>query len=76
MFYITDYITKNSLTVHAGLDALKVALQRNEQQTVGDDVSGKQKGGFVKSVHALMARQEFSHQQVMSYLVGGGDHYR
>ena len=31
---------------------------------------------FIKSVHALMAQQEMFHQQVMSYLVGGGDHYK
>lgn len=30
----------------------------------------------MKSVNALMARQELSHQQVMSYLVAGGDHYK
>ena len=27
VFYITDYITKNSLSVHAGLDAIKYALR-------------------------------------------------
>ncbi|KAF8550781.1 hypothetical protein OG21DRAFT_1478399 [Imleria badia] len=55
VFYITDYITKSSLSVHAGLDAKHL---------------------FVKLVNALMARQELSHQQVMSYIVGGGDHYK
>lgn len=30
---------------------------------------------MTKSVNAMMGRQETSHQQVMSYLVGGGDFY-
>ncbi|KAJ7215813.1 hypothetical protein GGX14DRAFT_562271 [Mycena pura] len=30
---------------------------------------------FTKTVMALMSKQEMSHQQVMSYLIGGGDHY-
>lgn len=31
VFYITDYITKNGLSVHIGLDAIKYAIRRNEQ---------------------------------------------
>lgn len=27
-------------------------------------------------VNSMMARQEIPHQQVISYLIGGGDHYR
>lgn len=30
---------------------------------------------ITKSVNAMMGKQEMSHQQVMSYLVSGGDHY-
>jgi hypothetical protein len=26
-------------------------------------------------VNTMMARQELSHQQIMSYIIGGGDHY-
>lgn len=77
VFYITDYITKSSLSVHTGLDAIKYALNCTAQcnsDLVSDGSS--EKSLFVKSVNALMARQEMSHQQVMSYLVGGGDHYK
>lgn len=77
LFYITDYITKSSLSVHAGLDALKYALARTEQSIVDNTDEGvKEKTLFVKSVNAMMGRQELSHQQVMSYIVGGGDHYK
>ena len=48
-----------------------------EQSHIDLDVAGaKGKSLFVKSVNALMAQQELLHQQVMSYLVGGGDHYK
>ena len=77
VFYITDYIMKSNLSVHAGLDAIKYALSQIAQSNVDDKADGSlEKTLFVKSVNALMARQELSHQQVMSYLIGGGDHYK
>ncbi|KIJ58691.1 hypothetical protein HYDPIDRAFT_33934 [Hydnomerulius pinastri MD-312] len=79
VFYVTDYITKSNLAVHVGLDAIKYAIRQNEErflETSSIDHRAKHKSAFVKSVNALMARQELSHQQVMSYLIGGGDHYR
>ncbi|KAG6369643.1 hypothetical protein JVT61DRAFT_14139 [Boletus reticuloceps] len=44
----------------------------------GDGVSTqefKDRNLLIKCVNSLMGRQEISHQQVMSYLVGGGDFY-
>jgi hypothetical protein len=77
VFYITDYITKAELPVHEGLDAIQVAMEKTEKQYGGDSVSSdtRSKSLFIKSLNAIMGRTEVSHQQVMSYLVGGGDVY-
>ncbi|KAG1769898.1 hypothetical protein EV702DRAFT_1202679 [Suillus placidus] len=44
---------------------------------LGESVDSDKRNGnlLTKSVNAMMGRQETSHQQVMSYLVGGGDFY-
>ncbi|KZT56592.1 hypothetical protein CALCODRAFT_435510, partial [Calocera cornea HHB12733] len=72
--YITDYITKPSLPTHIGLNALGLALQK-----AGPDVQvleGRDARLLLnRLVNAMMSRQEMSHQQVMSYYVGGGDVY-
>ncbi|KAI0740114.1 hypothetical protein C8Q76DRAFT_580390, partial [Earliella scabrosa] len=78
LYYVTDYITKPSLPAHIGLAALSYAIQRtNEkfqsQPVVDDKVS---KGALVMTVNRMISRQEISHQQVMSYLIGGGDVYQ
>lgn len=77
-YYVTDYITKTSLPVHVGLAAVSYAIRQNGLKFAKDpDAPGsvRDKSLVTKSVQAMMARQETSHQQVMSYLVGGGDHY-
>ncbi|KAJ7603335.1 hypothetical protein DFH06DRAFT_1022312, partial [Mycena polygramma] len=80
VFYITDYITKSTLPAHVGLSALEYALKRNEEKFRErlDDATESEidRSLFTKTVMSIMARQEISHQQVMSYLVGGGDCYR
>jgi len=79
VYYVTDYITKASLPTHAGLLALAYAIKRtNEHYSDGPmqpGIAEKSKTALVKVVNAMMSKQEVSHQQVMSYLVGGGDHY-
>ena len=37
--------------------------------------SGALVGAVITAVNSMMGRHEISHPQVMSYLVGGGDHY-
>ncbi|KAJ7314534.1 hypothetical protein DFH08DRAFT_917801 [Mycena albidolilacea] len=78
VYYITDYVTKSELPVHARLAAIEAAMQKTElqyeNQTISADSCGKNL--LIKSLNAIMARTELSHQQVMSYLVGGGDVYR
>lgn len=76
VFYVTDYIMKNGLSVHVGLNAIKYTIQNNERTTSFVDEAAKDHSLFVKSVNTLMAWQELSHQQVMSYLVSSGDHYK
>jgi aldehyde:ferredoxin oxidoreductase len=78
VYYVTDYITKNNLAIHVGLGALFYAMKANADKYEGDaDVSRavKDKSLFTKTVNTMMARQEMSHQQVLSYIVGCGDHY-
>ncbi|KAF8120862.1 hypothetical protein EV363DRAFT_1187805, partial [Boletus edulis] len=78
VYYISDYITKSDLKVHAALPALQAAIQRfNEQETQSTNVSldSQDRSCLIKCVNSLMGRQEVSHQQIMSRLIGGGDYY-
>ncbi|KZT58629.1 hypothetical protein CALCODRAFT_432357, partial [Calocera cornea HHB12733] len=79
LYYITDYITKSSLKVHAGMTALIYALQKNQEkyaQSLDAPIAVYSKSLVTKLLNSMMARQEVSHQQVMSYYVGGGDCYK
>lgn len=78
VYYVTDYVTKGSLPLHLGLQALVWAIQHNNAKYEGTpelDQQAVDRSLMIKVVNAMMGRQELSHQQVMSYLVGGGDHY-
>ncbi|KAG2155408.1 hypothetical protein DEU56DRAFT_867878 [Suillus clintonianus] len=76
VFYITEYITKGNLPMHVGLQALDYATRMHESQHAEDaSVEYQNRSLITKSVNAMMGQQEISHQQVMSYLVGGGDFY-
>ncbi|KAG1798686.1 hypothetical protein EV424DRAFT_1352515 [Suillus variegatus] len=78
VFYITEYITKSSLPMYIGIQALEYATKMHEQKFEAlEDVTVDQKNRnlITKSVNAMMGQQEISHQQVMSYLVGRGDFY-
>lgn len=81
LYYITDYITKPSLPVHVGLAALSYAVKQTSSKfsEISESSSGDnlefQRGAMIMTVNSMMGHQEVSHQQVMSYLVGGGDHY-
>ncbi|TFK90038.1 hypothetical protein K466DRAFT_461484, partial [Polyporus arcularius HHB13444] len=79
IYYITDYITKASLPAHLGLTALMYAIETTSAKygkvsplhwTPREDT-----GALTVLVNSILGRTEISHQQVMSYLVGGGDHY-
>lgn len=74
IFYITDYITKNGLPVHVGLAAIASAIRKAQVPPDGEHTAND-RALLTKCINAMMARLEISHQQVMSYFVGGGDHY-
>ncbi|KAJ7774869.1 hypothetical protein B0H16DRAFT_1303005, partial [Mycena metata] len=80
VYYITDYITKGTLATHVGLVALEYAIKKNQEKF--DPAKNAHyldvevnRSLTTKTIMALMSKQEMSHQQVMSYLVGGGDFY-
>ncbi|KAF8143075.1 hypothetical protein K438DRAFT_2110948, partial [Mycena galopus ATCC 62051] len=79
--YVTDYVTKSTLATHIGLSAVEYAIKHNNEKYTGTDkevnsVDQINRSLFTKMVMALMSKQELSHQQVMSYLIGGGDCYK
>jgi len=77
MFYLTDYVTKYTLPTHVGMAALLHAIQKTNAR-IGEDLhptDKQQVGAVTTAVNSMMGKQEISHQQVMSYLIGGGDHY-
>ncbi|KII93650.1 hypothetical protein PLICRDRAFT_49682 [Plicaturopsis crispa FD-325 SS-3] len=79
LYYVTDYITKPSLPAHIGLAALQYAIKKTATQSNSVNIIAgepKKSSALVTIVNGLMGRQEISHQQVMSYLIGGGDHYK
>ncbi|KAJ7741070.1 hypothetical protein B0H16DRAFT_1215718, partial [Mycena metata] len=80
VYYVTDYITKGTLSTHIGLGALEYAIKRNLEKfgpggATSHDNEAVNRSLFTKTIMALHSKQEMSHQQVMSYLVGGGDCY-
>ncbi|KAJ7158210.1 hypothetical protein C8R43DRAFT_882677, partial [Mycena crocata] len=80
IYYVTDYITKGTLATHVGLAALEYAIKKNSEKfdpekPMFHDGEEVNRSLFTKTIMALMSKQEMSHQQVMSYLVGGGDCY-
>ncbi|KAJ6470898.1 hypothetical protein C8R45DRAFT_765112, partial [Mycena sanguinolenta] len=80
VYYVTDYITKSTLSTHVGLAALDYAIKRNTEKYDAANEGAAQaaemnRSLFTKTIMVLMSKQEISHQQVMSYLVGGGDCY-
>ncbi len=75
VYYITDYITKASLPAHIGLAVLSYAIQRTKEKFPGVIEELASRGALTMTVNRMISQQELSHQQVMSYLVGGGDTY-
>ncbi|KAF8447512.1 hypothetical protein L210DRAFT_3321898, partial [Boletus edulis BED1] len=78
VYYITDYITKSDLKIHSGIQTLQAAMKNHAEKFRNDTSSThdyRDRNLVTKCMNSLMGRQEVSHQQVMSYLVGGGDVY-
>ena len=78
VFYITNYIMKVTLPTHLGLQALIYAIKSNHKKYAHDhsvDMLAVKRSLLTKVINGLMARNKQSHQQVLAYLVGGGDSY-
>ena len=77
IYYVTDYITKSSLPTHVGLSALLHAIHRASDKYKAKETWERDEyvGALTIMINSILSRQEISHQQVMSYLVGGGDKY-
>ena len=75
LYYITDYITKASLPAYIGLGALSYAIKKVNEKFPTLEGETLPRGALNMTVNRMMSSQEVSHQQVMSYLVGGGDVY-
>ncbi|KDR81273.1 hypothetical protein GALMADRAFT_60551, partial [Galerina marginata CBS 339.88] len=79
LYYVTDYITKASLSVHVAMSILTYAVKKTYAKVpegINNSPSNQLTGAVITAVNSMIGRQEISHAQVMSYLVGGGDHYK
>jgi hypothetical protein len=78
IYYVTDYVTKSTLPTHVGLSALRAAVEKNRKKFDEDSLATPatvSRSLFVKVANGILGRMEVSHQQVMSHIMGGDDHY-
>ncbi|KAF5325922.1 hypothetical protein D9611_000998 [Ephemerocybe angulata] len=78
MYYVTDYITKAPLSMHAGLAALSYAIRQGEAKGVlgkGEQRDAENRRAMTIAINSMLGHQEISHPQVMSYILGGGECY-
>ncbi|KAF5338632.1 hypothetical protein D9611_012774 [Ephemerocybe angulata] len=76
MYYVTDYITKAPLSMHAGLTALCYAIQQAEaRKALSLNQVNDPRRTMTIAINSMLGRQEISHPQVMSYILGGGENY-
>lgn len=78
VYYVTDYITKAALPTHLGLAALSFAIRKANKkfpEMFSESIDANCRSALTMTVNSMLARQEISHQHVMAYLIGGGDHY-
>jgi hypothetical protein len=79
VYYITDYVTKSSLSFHDTFSLVLKAIQSLEKQTLNKDtiVNAEEKTRrlVLRCYNTLASQQELSGVQVASYLMGWPDHY-
>jgi hypothetical protein len=76
MYYITDYITKSQLQAHVAYAALELAVTRlGEYDPEEDDFAMRARRLLQKCAHSMIAQQEMSGHQVVSYLMDFEDHF-
>ncbi|CAF1653105.1 unnamed protein product, partial [Adineta ricciae] len=79
VYYITDYVTKSSLSFHDTFSLVLKAVQSFEKQKISTDVNvnveEKSRRLVLRCYNTLASQQELSGVQVASYLMGWPDHY-
>ena len=79
VYYITDYVTKSSLSFHDTFSLVLKAVQSFEKQKLNTDVAvnaeEKSRRLVLRCYNTLASQQELSGVQVASYLMGWPDHY-
>ncbi len=79
VYYITDYVTKSSLSFHDTFSLVLKAVQSFEKQKLNIDTGlnaeEKSRRLVLRCYNTLASQQELSGVQVASYLMGWPDHY-
>ncbi|CAF1202328.1 unnamed protein product [Adineta ricciae] len=79
VYYITDYVTKSSLSFHDTFSLVLKAVESFEKQKLHIDASlnaeEKSRRLVLRCYNTLASQQELSGVQVASYLMGWPDHY-
>lgn len=79
VYYITDYVTKSSLSFHDTFSLVLKAVQSFEKQKLNSDTSlnaeEKSRRLVLRCYNTLASQQELSGVQVATYLMGWPDHY-
>ena len=79
VYYITDYVTKPSLSFHDTFSLVQKAVQSIEKQKLNTDavVNAEEKSRrlVLRCYNTLVSQQELSSTQVASYLMGWPNHY-
>lgn len=79
VYYITDYVTKSSLSFHDTFSLVLKAVQSMEKQKLNTDVAvnaeERSRRLVLRCYNTLASQQELSGVQVASYLMGWPDHY-
>ena len=78
VYYITDYVTKMSLSFHDTFALVQkgiTSLQNSLQQTDKETAIEKSRKLVLRCYNTLASQQELSGVQVASYLMNWNDHY-
>jgi hypothetical protein len=79
VYYITDYVTKSSLSFHDTFSLVLKAVQSFEKQKLNTDVAlnaeERSRRLVLRCYNTLASQQELSGVQVASYLMVWPDHY-
>ena len=79
VYYITDYVTKSSLSFHDTFSLVLKAVKSFEKQKLDTDAllnaEEKSRRLVLRCYNTLASQQELSGVQVASYLMGWPDHY-